>query len=124
MKNTDSHAQRKMQCERLTYDLQVRAGTTATMCILNQTGGCQLNNTLSKYHAAFWQLLCSNLLGQPHTHTHTHTHTETKPQEEEHKNLCPGRQFYSKNITLSTYALTRVKSCGQLYAPATLPTLK
>jgi hypothetical protein len=71
VKNTDSHAQRKMQCEHLTSGLQVTAGTTATMHVLNQTGGCQLNNTLRMCHGAFCQLLHSNALGQPHTHTHT-----------------------------------------------------
>jgi hypothetical protein len=50
--NGEEHAQRKMQCERLTSGLQVTAGTTATMHILNQTGGCKLNNTLSQCNAA------------------------------------------------------------------------
>jgi len=111
VKNTDSHAQRKMQCERLTSGLQVTAGTTATMHILNQTGGCQLNSTLSKCHGAL-------SVASQHC-TGAATHTRYKPQEVQHKNPCSDRQFYSKHITLITYALTRVKSCGQLYALAT-----
>jgi hypothetical protein len=66
VKNTDSHAQRKMQCEHWTSGLQDTVGTTAIMHILNETGGCQLNNTLNKCHGALWQLLHSNVLGQPH----------------------------------------------------------
>jgi len=99
VKNTDSHAQRKTQCECLTTGLQVTAGTTATVYILNQTGRCQLNLTLRNCHGALRHLLHSTVLEQPHKHTHT----QHKPQKVSIKiHVLTGRSILT---LLSTFLL-------------------